>query len=233
MPGFNYRTETSNVLIHLLKDYYWNYLKNVIVHYEYGYETHIDPSVQNLLRLRQSNTAKHIRFAPDFLVFNKTQPELDFLFEYKVTKTPRYTFKENQWNYGQIEADAFENYMNLLSAGINVAVVIYCPYHSRPLLCGIPSNDWIYSNRQRTINSQGSGTDYYNIDLLKIPTFEDFMNDQLKVPLATSKLILNFNFYNVLKNDPILQTTHYYKSIYNKPGFATGFNWLSKYTSNT
>lgn len=73
MSKFNQRTQTSNELINLLSNHYWNtdIIKetNQIVHFEYGYETHIDQKVQEELRLRQSKTAKHIRFAPDFLLF--------------------------------------------------------------------------------------------------------------------------------------------------------------------
>lgn len=86
------------------------------------------------------------------------------MLENKVTKTPRYSYKDKQWNYGQIVADALENYLNLVSIGICVVVVIYCSYHSTPLLCGFPDKNWIYGQRQKFFLSTGSGTDYYNID---------------------------------------------------------------------
>lgn len=164
MSKFNQRTQTSNELINLLSNHYWNtdIIKetNQIVHFEYGYETHIDQKVQEELRLRQSKTAKHIRFAPDFLLFKSDKKNSDFLLEYKVTKTPRYSYRDKQWNYGQVEADALDNYLNLISAGICVAIAIYCPYHSRPLLCGFPKENWIYGKRQRTYSSSGSGTEH-------------------------------------------------------------------------
>ncbi|NLK44190.1 MAG: hypothetical protein GX300_07350 [Tissierellia bacterium] len=232
MSSFNQRTKTSNELIGLLSNYYWNTSEikdmNQIVHFEYGYETHIDYSVQNKLRLRQSRTAKHIRFAPDFLVFRTDKENSDFLLEYKVTKTPRYKFGNKQWNYGQIEADALENYLNLLSMGICVAVVIYCPYHSRPLLCGIPDRTWIYGGRQSTFSSSGSGTDYYNIDLSVIPEFSSFMKSYLGIPLDTTDNLLNKGFFNLLKNNPLLGTTHARSSTYNNPRYSTGFNWTGK-----
>jgi hypothetical protein len=229
MSSFNARTETSSELIELLDKHFWSLIRNDIVHYEYGYETHIDTQVQSSLRLRQSTTAKHVRFAPDFIVYRKNMLETDYLFEYKVTKTPRYSFNDQQWFYGQIEADAFDNYMNLINAGVNVAITIYCPYHERPLLCDIPSINWIYGVRQRTSTSQGSGTDFYNIDLRKLKTFEEFVSNTMGVSINTINSLLNKNFYSELRNTHSLKTTHYYRSSYNSSDFQTGFNWLNCY----
>ncbi len=233
MSKFNQRTQTSNELISILSKHYWNTTTiketNQIVHFEYGYETHIEQNVQEKLRLRQSKTAKHIRFAPDFLIFRTNKENSDFLLEYKVTKTPRYSYGHKQWNYGQVEADALENYLNLISMGIYVAVVIYCPYHSRPLLCGFPDNSWIYGKRQRTYSSSGSGTDYYNIDLTVIPEFSFFMESYLDIPLATTDNLLDKTFFDHIRSNNLLLTTHDKKSRYNNAQYSTGFNWTSKY----
>lgn len=233
MSRFNQRTQTSDELIKLLSNYYWNTdsikRTNQIVHFEYGYETHINQEVQTKLRVRQSKTAKHIRFVPDFLVFKANNNNSDFLLEYKVTKTPRYSYRDKQWNYGQIEADALENYLNLSSIGICVAVLIYCPYHSRPLLCGFPDSNWIYGQRQRTSSSSGSGTDYYNIDLTKILEFSSFMESFMGVSSSTTDNLLNKNFFKEIKNNDSLLTTHDKNSFYNNNQYHTGFNWISKY----
>lgn len=229
MSGFNSRTDTSAKLIELLKNFFWDKVKNEIVHCEYGYETHITQDIQSSLRIRQSKTAKHVRFAPDFLVYKLNLNDSDCLVEYKVTKTPRYTFKDQQWYYGQIEADALENYINLIDAGINVAVVIYCPYSERPLLCDTPSLNWVYGERQTTNRSQGSGTDFYNIDLRQIKSFQDFMSDKFKLPNDSISKLLNKNFYSELMNTDILKTDHYYRSYYNNSKYLTGFNWLPQY----
>lgn len=109
--------------------------------------------------------------------------------------------------------------------GINVAVVVYCPYHSRPLLCGIPNDEWVIGDRQSTPFSNGSGTDFYNIDLSKIPSFHKFMEEFFNVPIQESKRLLNQNFYNMLKNDNILKTEHDHRSNYNNEKYITGFNW--------
>ncbi len=229
MSTFSKRTDTSAALIKIMTDHFWSKVKNLIVHYEYGYETHIDSSVQSSLRLRQSTTAKHIRFAPDFLVYNIKKLDSDILLEYKVTKTPRYTLNDKQWFYGQIEADALENYLNLISAGVNVAIVIYCPYSPNPLLCDIPSPNWITGTRQKTFSSTGSGTDFYNIDLRKLRTFEEFISQSMDIDVLSVSTLLTSDFYTALRTTPILTTTHASKSKYSKPKFSTGFNWLPKY----
>lgn len=229
MSTFNTRTDTSDALIKIMTDHFWSKVKNEIVHYEYGYETHIDSSVQSSLRLRQSTTAKHVRFAPDFLVYNINKTDGDILLEYKVTKTPRYTLNDTQWFYGQIEADALENYLNLINAGVNVAVVIYCPYSPNPLLCDIPSPNWITGTRQRTYSSSGSGTDFYNIDLRKLRTFEEFISQAMDINIISVRTLLTSAFYSSLRTTPILKTTHAYKSMYSRPEYSTGFNWLLKY----
>ena len=235
MSNFNQRTKTSAELINLLSYHYWDTklikCQYQITHFEYGYETHINQDVQNKLRLRQSETAKHIRFAPDFLLFREDNKDSDFLLEYKVTKTPRFTFGDQQWNYGQIEADALENYLNLMSMGVNIAIIIYCPYHSRPLLCGIPDKDWIYGIRNRTRYSSGSGTDFYNIDLNRIIDFSTFMEKFLDIPIHITDSLLNKSFFNKVKNNKLLLTTHSNRSNYNNSKYKTGFNWDSKCTN--
>lgn len=229
MP-FAHRTEVSTRIIHELNDNYWltDIIKNkyLIHHIPYGYETHIDENTRKVLISKSSKTAKHIRFTPDFLLFQNNN-SMDFLLEYKVTKTPRYSFGKAQWNYGQIEADAWDNYMNLMNANINVAIIIYCPYHNRPLLCDIPSQNWIFQGRQSTSMSRGSGTDFVNIDLTQLSTFDDFMEKIFNIPTNITKSLLNASFFNRLKDTNILQIDHH-PSSYLK-NIKAGFNWDTRY----
>lgn len=223
MGTFNDRTKVANTLIDILINGFWSQINDVI-HFEYGYETHIETYVQDTLRLRKSKTAKHIRFAPDFSVYNKNSKK-DFLFEYKVTLTPRYGFKDNQWNFGQIEADALDNYMNLINSGINVIVVIYCPYHSTPLLFGVPKEDWVHGSRQTPKYSNGSGTDFYNIDLRKLFDFKKHIWELIEIDELNVNKLLNEDFYSNLRDNQFLQTLHSKGSPYNSNEFCTGFNW--------
>jgi hypothetical protein len=223
MGDFLKRTKTADELINTLVSHFWSKLNN-IVHLENGYETFVKQDIQESLRLRQSKTAKHIRFAPDFLIYNKTSKS-DFLTEYKVTLTPRYSLNERQWQYGQVEADAFDNYLNLTAAGINVVIVIYCPYHPIPLLLGEPKKEWILGKRQTPSFSKGSGTDYYNIDLLKLRDFRIKISELLGLDSIDVMKLLSSDFYQALRNNPFLQIDHHKNSEYNKPKYKAGFNW--------
>lgn len=179
MP-FSERAAKSNKVIEILQKYYWDspeIKKLGIFHEPYGYETHISQDTQNILKQIYTKTAKHIRFTPDYIIgrinFN-LEPVV--LLEYKVTTTPRFSLNDKQWNEGQIEADAWDNYINLINAGIGVAILLYCPYHPRPLLCDFPNNKYITkarNNVRQTMN--GSGTPYCNIDLSAMGNFDDFM----------------------------------------------------------
>lgn len=227
--GFLQRSAKSDRLIELLSQYYWNnsiIKQNHIFHEIYGYETHISTSVQEILKRIYTKTAKHIRFTPDYIVgqSNSIGIEPIVLIEYKVTTTPRYTLKDKQWDIGQIEADAWDNYINLANAGVKVAILIYCPYHPRPLLCDFPNDTHIIQARQYVQRTQfGSGTPYCNINLRALHSFDEFMQTQFNMPLTSSKPLIK-QILNISKDDPLLQITHAEKSEYRDK--QTGFNWL-------
>lgn len=225
MSDFRNRANTTDLFIEKMERFYWSSSKIQdelgLVTQQYGYETHVSEKIQALLKHRYSKTAKFIRYIPDSILCDATN---EILLEYKVTNTPRYTFRDEQWDRGQVEADALENYIDLVESGIKVAIAIYCPYHSRPLLCGIPTKQWIFGARQRTSRSTGSGTDFYNIDLTKVPRFENFMQEFFKVPTDITKTLIR-PMLNEMKRLPLLQTKHASCSIYNNKEHQTGFNW--------
>lgn len=227
---FSNRTQKANKLIELLNEHYWCTQgiqdTNRIFHESYGYETHVSDLVKTELRHIYTTTVKHIRFTPDCIVgqTNSRAPEPVLLLEYKVTTTPRYTLKDDQWNSGQIEADAWDNYTNLMKIRVQIAVIIFCPYHPRPLLCDFPDSGWLTNPRTQVMQStSGSRTDYCNIDLRKLRTFTEFMSAHFAVPKATSDPLVK-NFLDIAQKETLLQTTHDYKSIYKD--HKTGFNWI-------
>jgi hypothetical protein len=230
--SFYERTTTANILISEMNAAYWEKeeikAKHSIMHIPYGYETHISFQSQNVLKKIYTKTSKHIRFTPDFILLQEGNQKI-FLYEYKVTKTPRYSLGTKQWDSGQIEADAWENYINLINAGIDVAVVIYCPYHARPLLCDVVSQNWISTERARVISSAGSGTPYVNINLREINTLENFMHSYFNVPLSLSCKLLSVDFFKRVMSNPHLTTTHSNKSHFNNSQYMTGFNWDKRY----
>jgi hypothetical protein len=231
MPFYE-RTLVAKTLIEELTKAYWVTeeisKKYSIFHIPYGYETHIPKIAQDVLKNVHTKTSRFIRFTPDFIVFQKNNDKV-FLLEYKVTRTPRYSLKDKQWNSGQIEAVAWNNYIALLSIGVDLAIVIYCPYHSRPLLCDVVNPAWITKNQTIPKKSSGSGTPYVNIDLTKLQTFETFMETYFKVPVSVSKHLLSVNFFEQLRNNPLLATKHDKRSPYNNSNYTTGFNWEKRY----
>jgi hypothetical protein len=230
--SFRDRTVIANTIISELKNAFWEKdevkIYHSILHIPYGYETHIPGEAQEALKGIYTKTSKHIRFTPDYIILQKGKDKI-FLLEYKVTRTPRYQLGNKQWDYGQMEADAWENYINLTEAGIEVAVLIYCPYHSRPLLFGQIDPSWAIRDRTQVINSIGSGTPYVNIDLKLIPTFDEFMLNHFRVPISVTERLLDSIFFQRLATNPILTIQHHPKSPYNTVQYKTGFNWLERY----
>lgn len=229
--GFKARSNQSQKLLGLLQEHYWESInikrRNRIHHVDYGYETHIDQQAQDALKRIYTTTAKHVRFAPDCVIIQRTSQKEEpvVLLEYKVTTTPRYKLMDNQWDSGQIEADAWENYLNLNKAGLRCAVLIYVSYHERPLLCGYPDNEWITQGRTRveTQTTTGSGTDYCNVNLRKIPTFSEFMYSEFGVSTETSEPLVA-KVLDIAKTENLLRTRHHRDSAY-RGGHETGFNW--------
>jgi len=218
--AFYERTQKSKILIELLSNYFWKDAKENfnLIHEPYGYENFVAKDIQELLKKSDSSTAKYIRFSPDYIIGNQGKI---ILADYKATTTPRYTTKSLQWNIGQVEADAWENYEKLTSIGVDIALLIYCPYHPRPLLCDTPDNSWLWGARSKVKNTQtGSYTDYVNLDLTKLKTFVAFMEEVLNIPPDFSKPKVA-SMLEEAKN--LLPTTHDVKSNYKQ--CETGFNW--------
>jgi hypothetical protein len=229
--SFADRTTGADKFIKKLERYYWerDAIKGLsIIHFRYGYENYVSEEVRESLRYIYTITSKHIRYAPDFIILRKDISKV-FLLEYKVVRTPRYSLMEKQWDVGQVEADAFENYINLSKAEIDVTILIYCPYHSRPVLCYKvdDKNNIVIREKTKVISTLGSGTPYINIDLTRIPTFDEFMSEYFAVDKEITNRLLNTDFYKELLTDEDLQVTHHPSSPYKEK--ITGFNWEDRY----
>lgn len=237
--SFREREKASRCLIDEMTVHYWEsdeIIRRGVFHVQYGYETHIPETARRVLANLDTPTAKFVRFAPDFLLIraDKQQPTNNrvVLLEYKVTLTPRYKPLANvelEWyNIGQIEAAAWLNY-ETLSKHFEIALLIYCPYHPRPLLCDILKEEWKISEKAETPKStdKGSRTAYFNINLAKIAKFEDFMSEVMGVETKTTISLLNAAWFNRLRENPFLQVRHDEKSPHK--GYETGFNWEQRY----
>ena len=197
----------ANALIEIVQDSYWSHA--TIEGYGflwdgYGHETHRTHGMRLTSNARQEG----------------------ILLYYKTTTTPRYRAGDKQWNIGQVEADQWERYMRLIGEGNKMALLIYCSYHSRPLLCDYPIQNWVVADRRRVMSTtRGSGTDYCNIDLTKLRTFGRFMADEFGVPEAVSNPLIG-SVLEQAKGNPLLQTTHHERSdMHGREDRRTGFNW--------
>ncbi len=231
MTSFDERIGSSLALIDLLERHFWQPLGqgNDVVHCQYGYEGHVPETARKILIESEDPTAHFVRFAPDFLVVRGNGQAM--LLEYKTTLTPRYSAHEEQrWSIGQLEADPWENYLLLSRAGFRMGIVVFCPYHPRPLVGGLINERWLIRERTAPRGSRGSGTDYVNVDLNMIPQFDEFMEMELRIPRGTTHQLLDRNFWNEALQHPELQTRHVRNPYYRAEDYPTGFNWDPDFT---
>ena len=174
MP-FEERSQVSITLIDIVQKHFWdsNALQSVY-HVETGYETQEMPEdVREHLRHIRNKTTRHIRFTPDFLVVDKTNPDNIYYLEYKCTLTTA-----GYPNRGQMELDAYDNYAALHDIGVKVAVLNYVAYHDRLLLCDFIENiTEVRRSEGLTQTTQGSRTPYVNTDLNGMRTLLEFLVD--------------------------------------------------------
>lgn len=185
---FQDRTEGSDILIQVLRQHFWDKSES-LYHVETGYETHIPEDIRETLRYVYNETARHLRFAPDFLVVQRQNPDNVYYLEYKCTQTPIYS--ENRirlieqrsgrqslrWqDIGQCEREAFDNYVALSRIGVKVAVLNYIAYHERPLLCDFIENIVeLHRDEVTTATQTGSRTPFVNFDATSMRTLQEFL----------------------------------------------------------
>ena len=230
------RSAQGDILVKIILENYWSSGQIALGfgfrHHPNGYE-HLVPEDERLeLRHRYDEEAFNIRFWPDALVLPRAgEVASRILLEYKATTTPRYSFRDLQWDRGQIEADPWENYLRRIEDGQRLAILNYCSFHSRPLLCDYPTSQWQVGGRRRVAHTlTGSRTDYYNTELGLLRTFDQFMLDEFGVPLEVSLSLIR-NALAALLDEPLLQTRHDRGSslFSSRENYRTGFNWEQRY----
>ena len=187
---FEQRAGVSNTLIDIVKKHFWDghELQQSLYHVDTGYETHIPENIRDLLRDVYNKTTRHLRFTPDYLIVEKDNPDNVYYLEYKCTQKIYRDLK----NRGQIELDAYDNYVALQSIGVRVAVLNYVAYHDRLLLCDFIENiREVRRSEGLTKTDTGSGTGYVNTDLNGMRTLLDFLVDTH--PINRESITQNFN----------------------------------------
>ncbi len=191
---FEDRTTQANTLIEQVTTILWECpsLKSRFHHIPFGYETHIPDPVRQKLRFVYTVTARHIKFAPDFFLFDNQHPEKVYLLEYKCTQTPIALQKRVRQiatqagkpqlkteDIGQWEQAAYCNYVALQSLGVSIAIINYCAYHPRLLLCDfVEKVEPLLQARVTTSTLTGSRTPFVNIDLNSMRTLDLFLTDE-------------------------------------------------------
>ncbi|MCL0076178.1 hypothetical protein M1O17_04875 [Dehalococcoidia bacterium] len=195
--GFGDRTTQANTLIEQVTTLLWEHpsLKSRFHHIPFGYETHIPDPVRQRLRFVYTMTARHIKFAPDFFLLDHKFPEKVYLLEYKCTQTPialesrveqvRTAAGKPQLkaeDIGQMEEAAYDNYSAIQSLGVSVAIINYCAFHPRLLLCDFIENVEILLRASVTTPTQtGSRTPFVNFDLNSMRTLDLFLTGEHRV----------------------------------------------------
>lgn len=200
--SFEQRTGDAQRMVEVAKEDLWSVpaVRNRLIHVAYGAENIVPTEASSLLRYVRTPTTLHIRFAPDFFVADRDDPARTYLLEYKCTRSPlRYQGRINEIrrttgnpaigtaDIGQWEASAYDNYRALAKLGIRVAVLNYCAYHPRPLLCEFVDRvAAIHRNVPRPTDRKGSGTPFVNIDLNHLRSFETFLAEEHGLELAVT-----------------------------------------------
>ena len=196
---FKDRSEGSDVLIKIVNRHIWK-KSRLLYHVETGYETHIPEEARSYLRYVRNETARHIRFAPDFIVVERDNPENVYFLEYKCTQTPLYSprriaevaekaggesldWQDNWPDIGQCEAEAYDNYVALSEIGVRVAILNYVAYHKRFLLCDFVDKVKELRRYFVTTNTEtGSKTPYINFDVTPMRTLQEFLEAEHPIP---------------------------------------------------
>lgn len=189
---FEFRTHDAEVMAKLVRDGIFNYFAEYLYLIPFGYETHINDEVRELLRFVQNETASHIKFAPDYFVVDRSAPENVYLLEFKCTRTPLYSPRRiNMLRreasdsslgaevIGQMEQAPYENYLRLSQMNMQVAILNYCAYASQKLLCEfVEKIKVIHHDIVRLPTLRGSRTPFINFDLRSMRSLTNFLGEE-------------------------------------------------------
>jgi hypothetical protein len=207
--GLAERTAVEQRLIALVAQELWQQgpLRDRFLLVPFGQETHILREAMQALRFARTVTALHVRYAPDFFLLDTLHPERVHLLEYKCTLTPlRFASRVaevaralrkpqlGRESLGNWEEAAYDNYLRLHNAGVRVAILYYCAYHPRQVLCDFVSalNDEVFRFRVATPTTSCSRTPAINFDIDMLRSLEDFLVGEHQLArLAVAPLCAN------------------------------------------
>lgn len=189
---FEIRTHDAEIMTNLIKDGIFNAITETVDLVPLGYETRIPETVRELLRYVRNETSANIKFAPDYFVVERSNPENLYLLEFKCTRTPLYSPRRinmlrleasdltlDAEAMGQIEREPFENYLRLNRIGVRVAILNYCAYAHQILLCEyVERIKVIHRDVVQLTTFRGSRTPFVNIDLRSMRSLNSFLCEE-------------------------------------------------------
>jgi hypothetical protein len=199
--GLEERVAKEQQLIALVDEMLWQQdpLRERFMVVPFGQETHISRDASQFLRFERTITSHYIRYAPDFFLIDKNNTATVHMLEYKTSLTPRYArsgimgaaqelgnIALSASDLGNWEEAAYDNYARLAKAGIRVAVIYYCAYHPRLLMCDyVEALRGNVSRFKPLLGSRGSMTPSLNFNTNDLRTLEAFMADEHGIDTAT------------------------------------------------
>ncbi len=192
--GFADRTATAQRFSKVVAQELWSRppFRDRFILAPFGQETHVVRAAMHRLRVVYTPTAMHIRYAPDFFLIDLDCLEKVYLLEYKCSLTPLHSTSRvvqvaahlrkphlSSADLGNWEESAYDNYVRLHSIGIRVAILYYCAYHERQLLCDfVETLDNEVFRFPVTATRHGSGTPAINFDVNRLRSLENFLVEE-------------------------------------------------------
>lgn len=87
---FKERLRRTETVINVLKAGLWEnpIISRRLLHIDYGSEHYVPRDVHEMIRYLYTPTTRHIKYALDFFVIDRQNPDRTNLLEYKCTQTP-------------------------------------------------------------------------------------------------------------------------------------------------
>ena len=164
-----------------------------------GYEKYSSNEIKEKIRTIHNNlTVRFMRYMPDYFAILGNNI---FFIELKVMDTPiRLDSRVNELieitgitdlskeNIGAVETAALNNYEQLTSIGVKIAVIVLCTFNKKLLFMEWENNlVKFYNNKVKIGQGNASFTPYTNIHVDKLRTFEEFLNQELSIEVKSEE----------------------------------------------
>ena len=166
--------------------------------------------IQNEVGLQHEGQGQAVNYA--HLV--RSQAGTEIYLHYTVSRIPRFTERDRVWDIVPIHDRSWYAYLDMANRGMRTALLIFCPYHSRPLTCEYVGDGIFYRDVQEPQpGGRGSQMPFIDVDLSRFRTLPEFLESELQVPQGRSRPLLQ-NLLNEAREVNQLRVSHDYRSPY-------------------